>query len=102
MQQPDFNMKEKFDFLTQLLSDEMFKDNVDMILDECMTFIGAATQTTSFLINNALYYLMKNPEVMKKLKHELQTNLLSRLPPGADLKDERIWQDLLLSQENAD
>jgi hypothetical protein len=43
MKDPKFNIKESFDFLTQLLTDELFKDDHSMMMDECMTFIGAAT-----------------------------------------------------------
>jgi len=52
-----------YDFMTQLLSDDHFKDNDQIILDELLTFIGAATQTTTFLITNFLYYMTKNPEI---------------------------------------
>jgi len=102
MKEPGFNIKGSFDFLTQLLSDDMYKDNDKMMMDECLTFIGAATQTTTFLLSNVVYYLMKNPEVLIKAKAEIKANLLSRLPKGASLAEDGVWENLLLSEENAD
>ena len=48
---------DKGDFLTVLLIDELFKGQDDYIVDECLTFMVAATQTTTILTTNALYYL---------------------------------------------
>ena len=39
--------KDKHDLLAILLSDELFKDDEKMILDECLTFFFAATETSS-------------------------------------------------------
>ena len=46
----DPNYQKKDDFLTILLTDELFINNDTMIVDECITFLGAATQTTTLLI----------------------------------------------------
>ena len=100
--EPGFNAKGSFDFLTQLLSDDMYKDNDKMIMDECLTFIGAATQTTTFLLSNVMYYMMKNPEVLEKVREEIKTRVLSRMPKGASLTDDKVWQELLLSEDNSD
>lgn len=43
MKQPNFNIKESYDFITKLLTDDLFKDDFPLLMDECMTFIGAAT-----------------------------------------------------------
>jgi len=43
--------------LTLLLSDNLFKDKEDYMVDECLTFMLAATMTTTMLISNAIYYL---------------------------------------------
>jgi len=49
--------KEAGDFLTLLLADELFKDKDQYIVDECLTFMLAATMTTTMLISNSVYYL---------------------------------------------
>jgi cytochrome P450/NADPH-cytochrome P450 reductase len=102
MKEPGFNVKGSFDFLTQLLNDEMYMNDDKMMMDECMTFIGAATQTTTFLLSNVVYYMMKNPEVLAKARAEIKTNLFSRLPKGASLTEDGVWENLLLSEENTD
>jgi cytochrome P450 len=64
-------------------------------MDECLTFIGAATQSQSFLIANTLYYLAKNLDVREKLLAELKAKLLSQVPAGASLKDNETWHSIL-------
>ncbi len=51
------SFKSKGDFLTLLLTDDLFKDKDDYMVDECLTFMLAATMTTTMLISNAIYYL---------------------------------------------
>jgi len=46
--------KEKGDLMTILISDEIFKDDIEMIIDECLTFFMAGTQTTSALVGNTI------------------------------------------------
>jgi len=60
-----------------------------------MTFIGAATQSQTFLITNTLYYLAKNQEVREKLMAELKVKLMPLVPPGASLQDETTWHTIL-------
>ena len=66
---------EGHDFLTLLVTDELFKDNDSLIKDECATFFIAATQTTATLISNALYFMTQFPEVRKKVIQELKSNI---------------------------
>ena len=54
-------------------------------MDECCTFIGAATQSQSFLIANTIYYLSKNFDVREKLMEELKAKLMPLVPPGKSL-----------------
>ena len=49
--------EDRGDFLTKLLKDDFFKGSDEMMIDECVAFMGAATQTTTLMISNALYYL---------------------------------------------
>ena len=91
-----------FDFLSQLLSDDMYKDNEKMIMDECLTFIGAATQTTTILLTNIVYYLTKNPDVKAKLMKELEAKLVSKIPCKSEMAKSETWQDLLLSDDVID
>lgn len=55
-----------------LLHDELFKDNDDTIIDECMTFMSAGTQTVSTLVTNAVYYLTVNKEIRDKVREEFE------------------------------
>lgn len=49
----------KGDFLTMLLEDELFKHQEEYMVDECLSFMLAGTQTTTLLITNATYNLAK-------------------------------------------
>jgi cytochrome P450 len=56
MAKPDF--VNKGDFLTMLLTVDLFKNDDKMILDECVAFMIASTNATSLLISNTIYYLV--------------------------------------------
>ncbi|CDW89465.1 cytochrome p450 [Stylonychia lemnae] len=45
------------DFVTLLLTLDLFKNDDKMILDECVGFMIASTNATSLLISNTIYYL---------------------------------------------
>ena len=48
----------------------MYKDNIEMIKSECMTFFLAGSQGSANL--NALVYTLLNPEVHKKVMTEIR------------------------------
>ena len=54
-------LKEAGDFLTILLTEELFKDYNERIVDECLTFFFAGSQTSSMAMQNLIISLMKNP-----------------------------------------
>ena len=58
---------EKGDLMTILISDDLFKDNIEMIIDECLTFFMAGTQTTSSAVGTTIGQAIKNPEIMAKI-----------------------------------
>ena len=68
-------------------------------MDECLNFIGAATQSTTFLTTNLIYYLIKNPEVKTKLQEEIKTKILTKIPEGSDFAQDSVWQDLFCKTE---
>jgi cytochrome P450 len=44
-----------------------------MIVDEVITIMFAATQTTNLLLANTFYFFIKNQEVYKKVREEVIT-----------------------------
>ena len=54
----------KKDFLSLLLEDELFKDDIGMMIDECSTFMLASTQTTAMQLFFAIYYLVRYPSYL--------------------------------------
>jgi cytochrome P450 len=56
MKRPDF--QDKGDLLTILLNDEIFQSNDEIIIDECLTFFFAGSQTTSIAIANMVHNLV--------------------------------------------
>lgn len=59
------------DFLSILINDPYFKDNDDMIIDECMTFMFASTQTVTILITNALFFFTMKTNIRDRVRKEL-------------------------------
>jgi cytochrome P450 len=52
--------KKKGDLLSILLTDELFCLDNEMIVDECLTFFFAGSQTSSVTIQNLFLHLIKN------------------------------------------
>lgn len=52
--------KKKGDLLSILLTDELFCLDNEMIVDECLTFFFAGSQTSSITIQNLFLHLIKN------------------------------------------
>ena len=49
----------------------------ERLTDEAFAFIGAGTETTKQTLNAVMYYLLKNPEHLSRLKIELWENMRS-------------------------
>jgi cytochrome P450 len=49
--------RQRGDFLSMMLNDDLFRDKEDYLVDECLTFMVAATMTSTMLVNSAIYYL---------------------------------------------
>lgn len=69
-------MAEAGDFLTILLTDDLFKDNNKRIVDEALTFFFAGSQTSGVATSNLLISLLKHPEYQKKLLRELEEQIV--------------------------
>jgi cytochrome P450 len=50
-----------------MIEDELFKGKDNEIVDECLAILATATQTTTILTTNALYYLSKYTEKRERL-----------------------------------
>ena len=59
------------DLLGILLEDSIFNGDDEMIIDECLTFFFAGSQTSSVAIQNLLLMLIKHPEIKTKILEEL-------------------------------
>ena len=101
LEDPACTTKDHCDFLTQLLQDDYMKNDDKMLLDECLTFVGAATQSQTLLLTNLIYYIAKNQEVREKLMAEIKVKLMTLVPPGASLRDDATWHTIL-TQESLD
>ena len=59
------------DFLTLLMQDDLFKYNDSYMIDECITFMFASTQTTTVMTSTALMYLANQKSSCEKIRKEL-------------------------------
>ena len=70
MQQKNYVAKD--DFLTLLLLDDLFINDEEMMIDECLAFMQAGTATTTMLMYNTLYYLTINPKILDTARNEIK------------------------------
>jgi cytochrome P450 len=68
------SIESKGDFLSKLLrlhADNPEKITMSDVFMTCMMNIGAGSDTTGISLSSVIYYLCKNPEVMRKLREEI-------------------------------
>eukprot|EP00347_Sterkiella_histriomuscorum_P023205 403335549 len=71
--------KERADLLTILLLDEEYSKNEEEIIDECITFFLAGSQTVIAANANLIQYATMNPEIQNKLLQEFRHVILPDL-----------------------
>lgn len=69
-------MKRRDDFLQIILEDETTRDNNELIVDECLTFFFAGTQTSNLTSQNLVYMLCKHPKYAEKILQELESVII--------------------------
>ncbi|KEF56776.1 uncharacterized protein A1O9_06966 [Exophiala aquamarina CBS 119918] len=77
--------KEGADFLSKLLkmhSDDPAKITMAEVFLGCLTNIGAGSDTTSISFAAIMYHLIKNPEVYKKLRTEIDSKVKEKPCPN--------------------
>mmetsp|Transcript_48085 Transcript_48085/g.35284 ORF Transcript_48085/g.35284 Transcript_48085/m.35284 type:complete len:253 (-) Transcript_48085:532-1290(-) len=60
------------DFLAHLIQDDVFKDDDDMKIDECNSFMIASSGTTMRVIARLIYFSTRYEEVSRKIRQEFQ------------------------------
>ena len=83
----DPSQKNKGDFLTILLTEPFFMNNQQRIIDECLTFFFAGSQTSANATQNLMMALIKNPQYQTQLLNEfdkeiVQEHLKERVSKG--------------------
>jgi cytochrome P450 / NADPH-cytochrome P450 reductase len=82
------------DFLELMLQSPAALDD-HVIRDQVITFLVAGHETTSGLLSFALYFLMKNPEILKNAWAEVDAVLADRDPVFEDLSQLKYIQQIL-------
>ena len=72
----DPKLKEAGDFLTILLTEPFFMNDNERIIDECLTFFFAGSQTSGVTAQNLMIALMKNPGYQTRLLEEFDTEIV--------------------------
>ena len=88
----DPNFKNNGDFLTLMLEDPLFKDNNQFIKEEISTILAAATQTSTIILVNAIYYITKFPKYQSLIQDEMKQHLGTKDYRNLTLED---WQKTL-------
>ena len=68
MQDPNFR---RDDFIDIMLKDDLFCKNDKAIIDECMAFLFAGTQTTAINISETFHRLTQQKDILQKVREEL-------------------------------
>ena len=55
-----------------MLEDPLFKDNNQFIKEEISTILAAATQTSTIILVNAIYYITKFPKYQSLIQDEMK------------------------------
>ena len=76
IQAKDPEIMKKNDFLTILLQNKHFEDNNKRLVDECLTFFFAGSQTSAIATQNLLFSLIKHPEYQQKILDELDEKVV--------------------------
>lgn len=72
--------------LAQAVSEDGQPLPIDLVLDECATFIFAGSDTSASTLSWIGYYLSTYPEVQTKLQAEVDTELQGRTPTYDDIQ----------------
>ena len=67
----DPSLKEAGDFLTILLTEPLFMNDNKRIIDECLTFFFAGSQTSAVSSQNLMIALMKETHYQEKILDEI-------------------------------
>lgn len=59
------------DFLEVILDLPSYQDDEKLIVDECINFFIAGTNTVTAATTNLIHYLIQNPTYLKKLRDEI-------------------------------
>lgn len=81
----DPSLATKGDFLTICLCNPHFKNREVRVLDECLTFFFAGSQTSSNATQNLIFALCKHPEYQNKILDELNHEIIQ-----SHFKDEAL------------
>lgn len=87
------------DFLTMMVQDELFKDQEEYVLDECISFIIAATLNNTQMITNSIYYLTKCQDKLAKLRREIVNAAGRNSFKGLSSEE---WAQLLLNGDTSE
>ncbi|CDW85044.1 cytochrome p450 [Stylonychia lemnae] len=63
------------DFLTMILSNPYFEGKDKTIIDDCCNFFNASNVTTSTTLTNLLFFLIRDQDILKKIRDECQRDL---------------------------
>ena len=68
---------DRVDLFSHLVGDKAHNTTVDFLAAQGSTLVTAGTETTSTFLSAATYYLLRNPEVLEKLKTEVRSAFAS-------------------------
>ncbi|CDW82654.1 cytochrome family subfamily polypeptide 55 precursor [Stylonychia lemnae] len=65
----------QLDFLTMILQNPFFEGKDKVVIDECCTFFSASNVTSATTITNLLFFLIRNQDLIKKIRKECKRDL---------------------------
>ena len=77
IKRPNNKFADRVDLFSYLVGGKAHNTTVDFLAAQGSTLVAAGTETTSTFLSASTYYLLKNPEVLEKLKTEVRSAFAS-------------------------
>jgi hypothetical protein len=55
-----------------VLRENIYKEDVELVIDDCITVLSSAVSTLTTLITNTLFFLIRDRSIVEKVREEIK------------------------------